>query len=243
MEERAHLLHVLPDIPLALGAAQQKCRMEGRDERRAAVVEGAAAQPRDRILRLQQRLRGECSQGDDDLWLNAVDLLKEERLAGLDLVGLGIAVLRRPAFDDVRDIDVVAAESDGLDDLGQQLAGTPDKRNALDVFVSSRRLADEHQVGRWIANAKYDLPPAEPVQLASSAIANLGANRLKGFLWRSRHGQEPIVFCRRAWLDVGQTLDGFRGAAGVRRAPPPARVEAETGDAEFLEESEVFREV
>ena len=32
-------------------------------------------------------------------------------------------------------------------------------------------------------------------------------------------------------------------AAGVSRATPPARVEAETGDAEFLEESEVFREV
>ena len=44
-------------------------------------------------------------------------------------------------------------------------------------------------------------------------------------------------------LNDGQTLDRLRRGTGISRAPPPARVEAETGDAEFLEESEVFREV
>ncbi len=52
-EERAHFLHVLPDITLAVRAAQQERGMKGRDERRAAVVERAAAQARDRVLGLQ----------------------------------------------------------------------------------------------------------------------------------------------------------------------------------------------
>src|SRR5439155_4563583 len=55
LQEDADLLHVLPHVALALRAAQQKGRMERRDQLGAAVVVDAAAQPRDRILSAQQR--------------------------------------------------------------------------------------------------------------------------------------------------------------------------------------------
>ena len=44
-------------------------------------------------------------------------------------------------------------------------------------------------------------------------------------------------------LMTGRRSTDCAARTGISRATPPARVEAETGDAEFLEESEVFREV
>ena len=61
------------------------------------------------------------------------------------LVGLRVAVARRPALDDVGDVDLVARQADRLDDPGQQLPGAADERLALPVLVLARRLADEHQ--------------------------------------------------------------------------------------------------
>ena len=89
---------------------------------RTAVLVDASAQARDGVLRLQQRLRGEGAEGHDDLRLDAVDLTEEEAFTRLDFVGIRIPVAGRPAFDDVRDVDVVARQADGFDDLRQQLA-------------------------------------------------------------------------------------------------------------------------
>ena len=116
--------------------------MEGWNQLRAAVVVDAAAQPRDRIERPQQRPCREGTERDDHLRLDDVDLLKQKRLARLDFVLLGIAVARRTALDDVGDINVLALEIDRFDDLRQQLTGTPDERNALNVFVAPGRFAD-----------------------------------------------------------------------------------------------------
>ena len=52
----------------------------------------------------------------------------------------------------------------------------PDERNALNVFVSPRRLADEHQIGVRIADAEDDLLPAERAELAPHAVADVLAN-------------------------------------------------------------------
>src|SRR5262252_11209632 len=104
----------------------------------AAVVVGSAAKSRNRIERPEQRARGKRAEGDDHLWPDDINLLKEKRLARLDFVLLGIPVLRRPAFDDVRDVHVIPLEPDRLDDLRQQLAGAADERDALDVFIAAR---------------------------------------------------------------------------------------------------------
>ena len=68
-------------------------------------------------------------------------------LAGLDLVRLRVAVPGRAAFDDVRDVDVLPAHADPLEQLLQQLPGLSDERDALLVLVEAGRLTDEHEVG------------------------------------------------------------------------------------------------
>src|SRR5262249_28673810 len=103
-------LHVLPNLALRRRIPEEVRGMERRDQLRAVVAEDPAAQFRDRILGPQQRLRRELSKRDDDFRLDHIDLLEEKGLAGLNLVRLRIAVLRWPALDDVRDVDVVAAE-------------------------------------------------------------------------------------------------------------------------------------
>ena len=123
--------------------------MERRHQLRAAVVEDPAAQARDRIVASCSSVcAANVPSATIDLRLDRVDLAEEERLAGRDLVRLGIAVARRPALDHVGDVDLVAVKPDRLDDLRQQLPGAADERDALDVLVGARRLADEHQVRR-----------------------------------------------------------------------------------------------
>ena len=144
--------------------------MERRDQLGAAELVDPSAQPRDRILRAKQRLRGERSERHDHLRRDDIDLAKQERFARLDFVRLGVAVAGRTALDDVRDVDLVARQPDGFDDLREQLTGAPHEWNALDVFVSAGRLADEHQVRISVADAENDLAPAERVQLAAAAV-------------------------------------------------------------------------
>jgi hypothetical protein len=47
-----------------------------------------------------------------------MDLFEEKRIAVLDLVGFWIPILRRAAFDDVRDVDLLPLKMDGLKDFG-----------------------------------------------------------------------------------------------------------------------------
>src|SRR4051812_38842926 len=59
-----------------------------------------------------EQLRREVAERRDDLRLDQLDLAEEVRLARLDLVGLRVAVAGRTAFEDVRDVDVGALETD-----------------------------------------------------------------------------------------------------------------------------------
>ncbi len=65
------------------------------------------------------------------------------------------AIVRRPAAEDVHDVNVLAAEFHALgDDVGKQLTRPADERFALPVFVCARGLADEDQPGLRIAHAE-----------------------------------------------------------------------------------------
>ena len=150
--------------------------MKRRQQLGAAVIEYAPAQTRNGFLGAQERLRRELPKRDDDFRLDDVDLLKQKRLACLDLVGLGIAVLGWSALDDVRDINVLARQLDRLDDLRQQLPRPSDKRHALHVFVRTRRFTDEHEIGIGVAPAKHDLGSPKRMQLAARALPNLHAD-------------------------------------------------------------------
>src|SRR5207245_7912562 len=97
------------------------------------------------------------------------ELPLEERLAGEQLVGLGVAVVRRAALDGVADVDVLAPQAHRLDHLRQQLAGLAHERVTLQVLVLARRLADEHQARLGAADAEPDVG-SRPVPLPAGTM-------------------------------------------------------------------------
>src|SRR5690606_3518208 len=152
VERPLDLLHVLPHQPLraaalARGVAQQVGGVEERHDLDAVPVEPAAAQPRDALVRLEEVLRRDVPQGPYHLRPDDPDLLEQHALAGGDLGRRGVAVSGRPELDDVRDVDLLALEADGGEDLVEELAGAADERAALQVFLLAGRLADEHERG------------------------------------------------------------------------------------------------
>src|SRR6185295_15830271 len=94
--------------------------------------------------------------GDDDARRDQAHLLLEEAAAGGHLVGLRVAVAGRTTLDDVGDVDVLAGEADGADDLGEQLPRRADEGQALAVFFGARAFADEHQVGVGVPSSEDD---------------------------------------------------------------------------------------
>src|SRR5207253_1232922 len=105
----------------------------------------------------RQELRREVAEGRHDLRLDQLDLAEEVAFAGLDLLGLWVAVPWRAAFQRIADIDVLTGEPDPPEQLAEQLARRADERDALLVLVEARRLADEHQVCGRRARSEHDL--------------------------------------------------------------------------------------
>jgi hypothetical protein len=148
-------------------------------ERNPVEVVESAAQTRDRLLGLEERLRGGSAQGADELGPDGLELLQQERLAGHDLVRLGCAIAGGPTFDDIADVYVLPAEAHRLDDLGEELPGAAHERLALGVLIGARRLAHEDQAGRGVSDSEDDLG-APGVQLAAGALAQFYSDLLQG---------------------------------------------------------------
>ena len=83
--------------------------------------------------------------------MNQADLLPKNRFAGFHLCGFRIPVIRRTAFEDIGDVDLFPIEIDRLENLGQQLSGRTYERQPLGILIRTRRLADQHQIGGFIA--------------------------------------------------------------------------------------------
>ena len=87
--------------------------------------------------------------------------------------GCGIAVARRPALHDVRDVDVGAGEPDALDQLRQQLPGAADERLTLQVFLLPGPSPTNIRSASARPDAEHDLrPPGR--ELAQRAVARRG---------------------------------------------------------------------
>jgi hypothetical protein len=99
---------------------------------------------------------------------------------GVTLVALGGAIAWRTALDDVGNVNILAAQTHGLDHIGQQLAGASDERLTLLVFVCARGLADEHQISIGITDSEDDLLAALLVEAAAGAVANVFADQAEG---------------------------------------------------------------
>src|SRR3954454_19694774 len=133
---------------------------------------------RDPRLPAGEELRREVAERRDDDRLDERDLPEEMGLARLDLVELRIAIARRAALEDIRDVDVGARHPDPAEQPLEQLSRLADERDALLVLVEARRLADEHDVGARVAGAEDDLRPPLREAAPCAACSGIGV-RLK----------------------------------------------------------------
>ena len=118
------------------------------------------------------------SEGHHDRRVEDLELAAQVRRAGRDLVGLRVAIVGRPALDDVRDEHVLATPADVREELDQQVAGPTDERPALAVLVEARALADEHDLGLGVALARDRAGPRR-VQPAVRADPDLRGDGLE----------------------------------------------------------------
>ncbi len=120
--------------------------------------EHPSAKLADGRVEVQQVLRGTGPKAAQELRLDDGQLGVEILAAIGRFVGQRRAVLRRPATEDVHDVNVLAAELHAFgDDVGEQLTGPADKRFALPIFVRAGGLADKDQLGMRIADAEDGL--------------------------------------------------------------------------------------
>jgi len=91
----------------------------------------------------EELVHGVSAQGHNDLGPQDREVPFEPDVAGRDLLGQGVAVLRRPVAHDVGDEDLAAVQADAGKQLVEELARGADERPALDVLVVSGRLAEE----------------------------------------------------------------------------------------------------
>ena len=160
-----HLQKIFPHLALLAHrlVAQQIRRMICRHERRAAIRLPVAAQFRDANGLAEQAVHRRCAERNQNFWPDQINLLVQIRNAGCHFVGCGLAVAGGlagrvgPAFQNVRDVDVRARKSGGLDDFREQLSGATDERLALFVFVRARRFTDEHQLRVNAPDTEYDI--------------------------------------------------------------------------------------
>src|SRR5690606_10434161 len=122
--------------------------VEGGDEGGAQPPGvGGAPEPGDAGGGVQEQLGGEVAQRHHHPGPDEPDLLAQVSLAGVDLVGLGVAVAGGPALEDVGDVDGLPGDPDFGEEPVEQLARRPHERLALEVLVPPRRLPHEHQRG------------------------------------------------------------------------------------------------
>src|SRR5262245_12752297 len=137
--------------------------MIGRHEGNATIATPIPTETRDAGGFSQQPFNGSSAEGHEDLRLNQINLLLQIPDAGSHFVRSGLAITRhlprsvRPALQNIGDIDRVTTEAHSLDNFGEKLAGFPNERFPLLVFVCSRGLTDEHQPGFGAANAEDDV--------------------------------------------------------------------------------------
>src|SRR5262249_20752005 len=117
-----HFLEISPYLALRSGVPEQVRRVEGRHDRRRALVElPRSTQARDALARADKPLPPRAAEPHYDLRPHQGELRREKRRASCHLVRLGLAFLGRPALDDVADVHVVATVAHPPDHLVEEL--------------------------------------------------------------------------------------------------------------------------
>ncbi len=117
----------------------------------------------------------------------------------MSFIGLGYAILRRPALHDVGDVHLLAAQSHGGNHVVEQLSGFAYERHALRIFVCAGTLAYEHEPGIRIAIPKNDLVPPR-CERTPGTVPDIFANQLQGRSACCRRDYGSNRRCRRKGL-------------------------------------------
>ena len=96
------------------------------------------------LRRRREIIHGEPPKRHDEPGRDDRDLFCEVRLIGSDLGRKRIAIFRRPALHDVRDVRIFALPSEPPDHVVEELSAAPHEGTLQPILVRSRRFADEH---------------------------------------------------------------------------------------------------
>src|SRR5215510_2086821 len=145
VEETVGDADVIPGRFLPVRVSEQGRGVVGHDHRNTPEAVDFAPQRAERLLRVQERLRRGVPHREDDARRQELDLPKQVRNAGGNLVVLRGAILGWPALHHIADIYLLPLEADGGEDLGEQLPGLANERATSLVFRLPGTLADHHE--------------------------------------------------------------------------------------------------
>lgn len=195
-------------------AAKQIGRVIRDEERRIAELMDLAPHSSDRLVGIEEQVRSDTPDRDNDFRLHEFYLALEVRTARCRLVGLRITIVRRPAFQDIGNEYTGAAFADRAQHLVEQFARTPNERFTTTIFLGARSLPDDHPVGDQATNAKNGLG-SRLVQPTASA---------------ARHGRPELIPVELADR-ILQCLDVGFGVSLVTRYPDIDTHRAQIGTA------------
>ena len=151
------------------------------------------------------------------------DLAVEVGIAGADLAGFRVAVVRRAALDDVGNEDLLPAHADGAEQAFEELTGGANERPALLVFVEAGGFADEQQGAVGVALTGYGVRAAL-VQRAFFARGNLCADGFKlldaCLPWSCVHLGSPSLGGFTSRTQTGWWAPHMGLVVGGRASPP-----------------------
>ncbi len=147
--------------------------MVGHHDRDSVRAEAMHPPPQlaQRGVSLEEILSSNTAHREDELRLYQGDLSMQKRLTVSDLIGLGIAVSRRAALQDIGDVHRVARKAARLEHGGQKLPRPPDERLPLAILIGPRGLTHHHPVGVVMTDTEHGLS-AGFVQPAGRASGN-----------------------------------------------------------------------
>ncbi len=131
-----------------------------------------ASQPADRLFFVEQVLGGNGPPANDVVRIHNFDLGVEEFLTIGGFLRTWVTVSRRPASQDIADIDVFPLQSAGLNDFVQQLAGPANEWFSLLVLIRPGSLTNKHDPRVGISYPKHRLSSSFRQLSTTRAVGN-----------------------------------------------------------------------
>ena len=114
-----------------------------------------SAQLSNRCCGLQQRLRGEPTECQNDAWLYQFELTHQVGLTSVHFVGQRIAISGRPMLEHIADVHLLTLQLDRTKNLGQQLPRLTNKWTPLLVLVCTGRFTHAEKLCVRIAFTRH----------------------------------------------------------------------------------------